>query len=82
MRILPSTTAALVTSLVGVSTPSLASPAMSWSSNDVDYAQDVCMQRANRAFCARGLGKHPSRRKSGSRYCGTKGAVGRRHSLP
>src|SRR5260370_38180138 len=36
--------------------PSLAGPAMSWSSNDVDYAQDVCMQRANGAFAREGWG--------------------------
>jgi hypothetical protein len=51
MRILPTTVAAaLVTLLVGVSTPSIAGPAISWSSNDVDYAQDVCMQRAQGAW--------------------------------
>jgi hypothetical protein len=42
--------AALVTMLVGVFNPALAGPAMSWSSDDVDYAQDICMQRAEAAF--------------------------------
>ncbi|HEX9522311.1 MAG TPA: hypothetical protein VF949_05060 [Reyranella sp.] len=57
MRTLPTAAAAaLVTSLVGISMPSLAGPAMSWSSNDVDYAQDVCMQRANGAFAREGWG--------------------------
>jgi hypothetical protein len=47
--------------LVGVSTPSIAGPAISWSSNDVDYAQDVCMQRAQGAFAREGWnGIHPS----------------------
>jgi hypothetical protein len=62
VRTLPTmAAAALLISLVGVSTPSLASPAMSWSSNDVDYAQDVCMQRAKGAFTREGWGNiHPA----------------------
>ena len=55
MRILPTAAAAaLVTSLVAVSIPSHASPAMSRSSDDVDYAQDICMQRAEGAFAREG----------------------------
>jgi hypothetical protein len=62
VRTLPTmAAAALLISLVGISTPSLASPAMSWSSNDVDYAQDVCMQRAKGAFTREGWGNiHPA----------------------
>jgi hypothetical protein len=45
---------ALVASLVGVSSRSLGSPAMSWSSNDVDYTQDVCIERAKGAFAREG----------------------------
>jgi hypothetical protein len=40
----------LVSTFTGVWTPSLAGPDVSWSSDDVDYAQDVCMQRAKAAF--------------------------------
>jgi hypothetical protein len=43
-------TVALAAALVGVSTASLACPSMSWSSDDVDYVQDICMQRAEGAF--------------------------------
>ena len=48
------TAAALISTLAGVWTPGFAYPDVSWSSNDVDYAHDVCMQRAKAAFAQGG----------------------------
>ena len=46
--------AALVSTLGGVWTPGFAYPDVSWSSDDVDYAQDLCMERAKAAFAREG----------------------------
>jgi hypothetical protein len=43
-------TVALVTSLIAFSMAAHAAPAMSWSSDDVDYDQSICVQRAEAAF--------------------------------
>jgi len=62
MRMLYSVVSAafLATSLVTVSRPGLADPAMAWSSDDLDYEQEVCMQRAQGAFAREGwTGIHP-----------------------
>ena len=42
--------ATLLSGLAAVWTPGLASPDLSWSSDDIDIAPDVCMARAENAF--------------------------------
>ena len=57
MRLLLATAALLIT----FSTPSGATPALAWSSDDIDYAQDICRQRALAAFAREGWDSiHPS----------------------
>jgi hypothetical protein len=59
MRLLAITAAAALATVLAVG-PSRAAPAMSWSSDDVDYTQDVCMQRAQGAFGREGWANiHP-----------------------
>ena len=51
MRIFASAVAAtLLSTLAAVWTPGRAGPDLSWSSNDIDIAQDVCMARGQNAF--------------------------------
>jgi hypothetical protein len=55
MRIFAKAVAATLASiLAGIWTPGFAYPDVSWSSNDLDYTQDVCMQRAKAAFAREG----------------------------
>ena len=46
--------AGMVILAAAFSTPSKATPALAWSSDDVDYAQDACRQRAAAAFTKEG----------------------------
>lgn len=47
--------------LLGFEPTSTASPALAYSSDDADYAQDVCRQRASTALAPEGWeGVHPS----------------------
>jgi hypothetical protein len=50
MRINPTASAGALVMLIAFSTLGYAAPAMSWSSDDVDYDQGACMQRAEAAF--------------------------------
>jgi hypothetical protein len=51
MRMVASAVAAMLAAGLGaIWTPSLASPDISWSSDDVDIAPDVCRARAENAF--------------------------------
>jgi len=46
---------------VALSMPSKAAPAVAWSSDDVEYTQDICRHRAEGAFAREGWTNiHPS----------------------
>jgi hypothetical protein len=82
MRIfLTTAVAAVATALVAGSTAARAGPAMSWASNDVDYAQDVCMQRAEGAFAREGWSNIHHSGSPALSIAAEKGTSGRCHPL-